>query len=126
MPYSWLDMKMLVRSLFSDPFEVSEERELLVDGVRILVRRRSSDRFVVHEVFKRKVYGEPPQGVVVDLGANIGSFSLYTARNATQVFAFEPESSNFEQLQKNIKLNHTLPIQIFKKAAGGQSGFDVY
>lgn len=122
MPYSWLDIKMFTRSLFSDPVDTPQEREITVDGIRMRIRRRSSDLFVVREIFKRKHYGKPPTGIVIDLGANIGAFSLYAARTATQVFAFEPESSNFEQLKKNTELNRALPIHIFKKAGGGKSG----
>jgi len=47
--------------------------------------------------------------VVVDLGANIGYFTLIFAKLVGiegQVIAFEPELSNFKILQKNIKKNH--------------------
>ncbi len=113
---------MYLRSLFSDPRHAPEEREIVVDNVRMNIRRQSSDFFVVQEIFKRKLYGTQPKGIVLDLGANIGAFSLYAARTATQVFAFEPENSNFEQLKKNIALNRSFPIHIFKKAAGGKCG----
>ncbi len=113
---------MLARSLFTDPWKGPEEREISVDGVRVLLRGRSSDLFIVRENFQRKLYGKPPTGIVIDLGANIGAFSLYAARTATQVYAFEPETSNFAQLEKNCALNPTLPIQVFKKAAGGTNG----
>lgn len=116
------DTRMYLRSLFSDPWRTPQEREVTIDGIRMMVRRRSSDLFVVREIFKRKLYGDPPSGVVVDLGANIGAFSLYAARTATRVYAFEPESSNFAQLKKNSDLNRALPIHIFKKAAAGKTG----
>ncbi len=42
-----------------------------------------------------------------DIGANIGSYSLYAAKNKNlQVFAFEPSFSNFCFLNENIKLNN--------------------
>lgn len=110
---------MYVQSLLSDPLQGPEEREILMGGLRILVRRRSSDFFVLREVFKRKVYGPPPTGVVIDLGANIGAFSLYAAQKATRVYVFEPDPSNFTQLEKNCALNRSLPISAFKKAIGG-------
>lgn len=45
--------------------------------------------------------------IYYDIGANIGVFSMYSAikKNAI-VFAFEPESSNYFVLNKNISLNN--------------------
>ncbi|PJZ45517.1 FkbM family methyltransferase [Leptospira brenneri] len=40
-----------------------------------------------------------------DIGANIGCYSLYAARNGIQVCAFEPSPVNFWLLSKNIGLN---------------------
>lgn len=44
---------------------------------------------------------------ILDIGANIGSHSIYWAieRNATKVYSFEPLPSTFEILKKNIELN---------------------
>ncbi len=42
----------------------------------------------------------------VDVGANIGLYSLYAAHTkGIEVAAFEPESANYAQLNKNIFLN---------------------
>jgi FkbM family methyltransferase len=59
---------------------------------------------------------------VLDLGANIGSFSLFAAKSADRVYAFEPEKSNYEQLLKNIDINGAKNIIPIKKAVGGKSG----
>ncbi len=112
---------MLARTVFSDPFDAPAERVIVIDNVRMLVRRRTSDLFVIREIFKRTVYGKPPKGIVLDLGANIGAYSLYAARTAKHVYAFEPESSNYTQLLKNCELNRALPIHAFKKAVGGEN-----
>ncbi|MCI0565430.1 MAG: FkbM family methyltransferase [Nitrososphaera sp.] len=62
-----------------------------------------------------------PDDVFYDVGANIGLYSLYArARlgSACQIYAFEPDSQNFSQLNKNIYLNqfseelHGLPLAI--------------
>lgn len=46
--------------------------------------------------------------VIVDIGANIGSHSLYWAIecNASKIYAFEPLPAMFEVLEKNIDLNN--------------------
>lgn len=45
---------------------------------------------------------------IIDIGANIGSHSIYWAieRNAAKIYSFEPLPSTFEILKKNIELNH--------------------
>jgi len=46
--------------------------------------------------------------IVIDIGANIGYFTLLFAKCVGQngkVFAFEPEPKNFELLKKNISVN---------------------
>ncbi len=116
------DSRMLLRDALTTPTDGASEREIQVGGARILVRHRTSDTHIVDEIFRRTVYGDPPKGIVIDLGANIGAYALYAARTATRVFAFEPEESNFAQLEKNIALNRALPISAFKKAVGGEGG----
>ena len=40
-----------------------------------------------------------------DIGANVGTYSIYAARKCKLVVAIEPESSNYAVLNKNIFLN---------------------
>lgn len=65
-----------------------------------------------------------PQFNVIDAGANIGYLSLNFARICHQgtVYSFEPDSSNFLDLQNNVRLNDLRNIQIFKKALGQNLG----
>jgi len=62
---------------------------------------------------------------VVDLGANIGYYTLLAAKlvgEKGKVFAFEPEPHNFALLVKNIKANgydNVVPVQ---KAVSNRSG----
>ena len=56
--------------------------------------------------------------LMVDIGANIGLYSLYAAKKGHKVYAFEPESLNFSCLNLNISDNnlndkiHAFPIAI--------------
>jgi len=45
-------------------------------------------------------YKTVPHGIVLDMGANIGAFTLLAAETADKVYAFEPESENMDQLRK--------------------------
>lgn len=47
-----------------------------------------------------------PGDVFVDIGANVGIYSIWAAKTrGAQVFAFEPESQNFAMLNVNIAIN---------------------
>lgn len=47
-----------------------------------------------------------PGDVFIDVGANVGLYSVYAARvSGARVFAFEPESQNYAVLNQNIYLN---------------------
>lgn len=56
--------------------------------------------------------------VVIDVGANVGRWSLLVARlfKTQMVFAFEPFKETFAKLQKNISLNQQLMIQTVNQA----------
>ena len=96
----------------------SRKYTLFIDGIYFLLRKNTSDYYVVNEIFNKLVYGEKPTGIIFDIGANIGAYTLYGAETAEHVFAFEPESSNYQCLQKNISLNSFKNINTFKKAIG--------
>lgn len=70
-----------------------------------------SDMVVVREIWSENVYevadGDfADTGIVVDIGANIGAFTLYAAKmGAKKVIAVEPEPHNIELLRMNIAEN---------------------
>lgn len=43
--------------------------------------------------------------LLYDIGANVGMYSIYAASRGVKVIAFEPESQNYAQLNRNIFLN---------------------
>jgi FkbM family methyltransferase len=59
-------------------------------------------------VFVKNDYGDPPpeNSVVIDIGANIGVYSLFvTQSKGTRVYAYEPMPENFRFLKENVALN---------------------
>lgn len=63
--------------------------------------------------------------VIVDLGANIGYFTLLAARlvgEKGRVYAFEPEPKNFNYLLKNVKLNSYHNVTCIQKAVSNFTG----
>ena len=66
-----------------------------------------------------------PGDVVVDLGANMGYFTLLAARlvgSEGRVFAFEPEPTNFAHLTRNIELNAYRQVTAYQKAVSDRYG----
>jgi FkbM family methyltransferase len=66
-----------------------------------------------------------PGDVFLDVGANVGLYSLLLASalgSAGQVIAFEPERESFEHLQDNLKLNEAGNVHPFQKALGDEDG----
>ncbi|MEJ8819336.1 FkbM family methyltransferase [Lacibacter sp. H407] len=62
--------------------------------------------------------------VVVDIGANIGYFSLMAAKKATagHIYSFEPATKNLEKLKRNISLNRITNIYPIQAAINNVSG----
>ena len=92
--------------LFTPQFYEAEEREHLA---------RQIDRVVVT--------GRP--FVFIDIGANVGLFSLYVAAHAgghARILAIEPERENLRRLRFNINANPGLPIRVLPHALGDGGG----
>jgi FkbM family methyltransferase len=94
-------------------------------SAKILIRPNTDDDIVVDEVWRENVYRMHSDhvigGIVLDVGANIGAFSLWAGiAGAKKVVAFEPEASNFKQLQENTRL---VPVEARNVALGFASGY---
>ncbi len=66
-----------------------------------------------------------PGNIVVDVGANIGTHTVFFAQNTApngRVYAFEPQNINFAFLCANIALNALYNAFPIKAAAGDQPG----
>jgi len=82
---------------------------------------------LIHEeattnLFKKAVR---ERDIIVDLGANIGYFSLLAAKltgKEGKVYSFEPEPKNYNYLLKNIKLNNYDNILATQKAVSDKNG----
>jgi FkbM family methyltransferase len=82
---------------------------------------------LIHEeatttLFKKIV---KPGDIVLDLGANIGYFTLLAAKlvgTKGKVYAFEPEPNNFNYLRKNIDINGYMNVSSYQKAVSNKNG----
>jgi 31-O-methyltransferase len=65
---------------------------------------------ILHEICEDQLYFQSgisvsPGDVILDVGANIGVFSLYAAKQGARVYAFEPMPSTFAVLELNVRLH---------------------
>jgi FkbM family methyltransferase len=66
-----------------------------------------------------------PGDVVLDIGANIGYYTLIFARlvgDAGKVYAFEPDPSNFKLLRKNVRANGHRNVVCVPRAVSDVAG----
>jgi len=80
----------------------------------------------VHEEYTTELFKKVIKkgDIVVDLGANIGYFTLLAARlvgKKGRVYSFEPEPRNYHYLLKNIELNNYDNIIAINKAVSEKS-----
>jgi FkbM family methyltransferase len=64
-------------------------------------------------------------GIFIDIGANIGLYTLYASKLITengQIISFEPFPENFKSLSKNVALNGISNVRLEKIAIGEKEG----
>jgi FkbM family methyltransferase len=67
----------------------------------------------------RKLLG--PGDLFIDVGANVGSYSIWVAELGAEVIALEPAEDTFALLEENVELNG-YPIKAIRAAAGATEG----
>lgn len=88
-----------------------------------VVREGTSDAFVVKEVSgsaysKLKLY---PDDVCLDIGLNIGVFSVIASEKCKYVYSYEPEPENFQLAIKNVDLNKRKNVKLHNVAVIGNN-----
>jgi FkbM family methyltransferase len=84
-------------------------------------------------VMLKEVYGEriyrhglrsKPEGVVLDVGANIGAVAMdFADRWGLEIHAYEPNPGTFQSLQRNITESHFADrVVLFNEAVAGHVG----
>ena len=107
-----------------------EEIMVLRSGVRFATRFERNEPGTIDDIFVRGEYNAykntvHENGTVIDIGANIGAFSVAAAAHISgaKVFSYEPASDTFGMLKKNIELNHLGGrVKIFNLAVAGEQG----
>lgn len=115
---------ILLKIIFSKP--ITQLR--LKNGLIIKGRKRSLLLEIVDEIFFQKVYtpgflGIHRGDVVIDIGANIGVFSLYAAKEgAGKIYAIEPLPENIRAIKQNFHTNNITDVDVSRVAISDKTG----
>ena len=117
---------------FMDYFKLLKEKIIihkLRKGHIYAIRSNTEDFGIINEVFIVKEYHKllrfvKNNAVVIDIGAQIGVFSIFAAKKNKniKVYSYEPFEKNFNLLKRNISLNGLDNIHIFKQGISGEKG----
>lgn len=104
-----------------------EHKTVHAAGFDVRIRRLSSHEVVVAEVLEGDEYKVPgyevrPKDVVLDVGGNIGTFAMRSARSAFsgRVVSVEPVRENYFLLVENIGLNALTNVVPLNAAVVGE------
>jgi FkbM family methyltransferase len=95
-------------------------------GVQLCYRLNKGDLHGIREVWFDEAYRLPfddPQGILLDLGANIGLTSVWLAKRypIERVIAVEPDESNAMLARRNLELNG-IEGEVLEAAVGPHNG----
>ncbi|MDD1678882.1 MAG: FkbM family methyltransferase [Methanomicrobiales archaeon] len=103
-------MDLLYSLLKRTPFSWVETPE----GIKLHI---SEDLYVYHQVLKEYRFSDlGADDLVIDIGANIGVFSILAAKQGARVLSIEPVMG--DELRRNILLNRCRNIRILECALG--------
>ena len=115
-PYSIVEKKGIKYILFN--IKDSINREIKNKGEFALLEREICKFFILKN--------ELLEGVVLDIGANLGAFSLPLSKiqeaHNINFMCFEPQKTVFQQLCANVILNQSSNISTYNIALGERSG----
>lgn len=58
----------------------------------------------------------------VDIGANMGFYTIWFSKFTQKIISFEPDAANFQRLNRNISLNGSLQTMALNIALGSEEG----
>jgi len=92
-------------------------------------KKDTSGIATVYEIFLIENYNPSfmkikPGDTVVDIGANMGIFSIYASLNSKngKVYSYEALREHFERMQKNVEINNFKNIKTENFAIAGKKG----
>jgi len=100
----------------------------LWNGLKVSVNKNAGDLTTLFEIFINGDYdfkGDPNMSYnILDIGANVGYFSLYISKRfpKANIFSFEPFTETFDRLTENVNLNNTTNVKAYQLAVSDFNG----
>lgn len=99
----------------------------LWNGLEISGSHKGEVLNIVEEIFFKDDYRIQSESsnsfeTVIDIGANIGTFSLLASRKSRRVYSFEPFPENYNYLMNNLKANRVNNVTPINKAISKTNG----
>ncbi len=119
------------KEYFKDIYFEPKEKFIIYqtkDKLQYITRPKTKDRDIFVEITLGNEYfideiKLAENSVVLDIGAQIGVFSVFISKKVGKIFSFEPVLGNFELLKKNIELNKLEnKIKAFNFAVSAKNG----
>jgi FkbM family methyltransferase len=88
------------------------------DSMRLYMFGQFSEEYEL-SLFESEV---DKRSVVLDIGANIGLYTLTAAKHAERVYSFEPDPISFSNLKKNVEANDCKNVTLVNKAVSNKTG----
>lgn len=113
---------------FNRLFKIHTEKIHLRNGIVAVGGVRSLIVDLIDEIFVKEVYNPDfmrinTNDTVMDIGANIGIFSLYAAKQGTKkIYSIEPLSQNISLIKNNFKINKLKVPDIDNVAVSDKNG----
>lgn len=123
------------REVWADSWGFKRSRYIiqLYNGLKYAVRGHTLDRLIIietnlHRSYNPKGFKIGANSIILDVGAHVGSFSIYAAKlfKNNIVYALEPDKDNHKMLLKNLELNNLSNVHTFNVALGATSRIDKF
>lgn len=92
--------------------------------VNDMTKYRAQTLFVKEPVTIEWIDRMKPGEVLFDIGANVGSYTVWAGKRGLKVHAFEPAAQNYELLCQNIELNNLKNVAAYCAALSDRSRLD--
>jgi len=125
-----LDRNPLVNASYKFLRSYLKSDSVVIDGNKMYLDPDDSLRLSINKIYEeyetklvKKIVKK--DDVVIDLGANIGYYTLIFAKlvgDKGKVYAFEPDPENFALLKKNIETNCYQNVVLIPKAVSSKNG----